>query len=237
MAHRSALVDPTPSLPRAAVRRRPRTIRDDLRTPHRSLALPATLLVLALTGCGDDTQPTPADAVAAGSERTTARALAHVAAQHAGTPSSATRESDAAEEFASGGVGAELRYGTDGEYDGDVLVVATGRGLAPALSDCDAEEARSLAGCTVTDQGVLMWEDETPEEDPGVVYLVVDKGETAALVFYAGPSITGDPRELDLPVPTDVLFEIANDPRVDLTTSAEAVDAGAELPFWREPAG
>ena len=147
------------------------------------------------------------------------------------------REDDAAEEFTSGGVGTELRYGSDGEYDGDMLVVAAGKGLDAAPIDCDAEETRSLAGCVATDQGTLMWEDEAPEEDPGVVYVVVDKGETAALVFYAGPPITGDPRELDLPISTEVLFAIANDPRVDVTTSAEAVEAGANLSFWQIPTG
>jgi len=171
------------------------------------------------------------------SEPTTARALAYVAAEHAGTPASAVREDDAAEEFTSGGVGTELRYGSDGEYDGDMLVVAAGKGLDAAPIDCDAEETRSLAGCVATDQGTLMWEDEAPEEDPGVVYVVVDKGETAALVFYAGPPITGDPRELDLPISTEVLFAIANDPRVDVTTSAEAVEAGANLSFWQIPTG
>lgn len=202
----------------------------------RSLALPAALLALALSSCGNNPQASPTEAGGGGPEPTTARALAYVAAEHAGTPASAVRERDAAEEFASGGIGAELRYGSVGEYDGDMLVVAAGKGLDPALLDCDAEETQSLAGCMSTDQGMLMWEDEAPEEDPGVVYVLVDKGDTAALVFYAGPSITGDPRELDMPISTEVLFAIANDPRVDVTTSAEAVVAGADLSFWQDAA-
>jgi hypothetical protein len=201
-----------------------------------SLSLLALLLSLAVSGCGTTTDASPGNAGSGGLEPTTARALAYVAAEHAGVPASATRERDAAEEFASGGVGTELRYESDGEYDGDMLVVAVGRGLDPTLGSCSAEASQSLAGCTATDQGILMWEDEAPEEDPGVVYVLVDKGETAALVFYAGPSITDDPRELDMPISTEVLFAIANDPRVDVTTSTEAVDGGADLSFWREPA-
>lgn len=193
---------------------------------------PAVLVSLALTGCGNTTQASPANAAVGGSEPTTARALAYVAAEHAGTPDSAGRERDAAEEFTSGGVGTELRYGSDGEYDGDVLAVAVGRGLDPALIDCDAEETRSLAGCITSDQGTLMWEDEEPEEDPGVVYVLVGKGESAALLFYSGPSITGDPRDLHMPISTEVLFAIANDLRVDVTTSHEAAAAGADLSFW-----
>lgn len=195
-------------------------------------ALPAVLASLALTGCGNTTQASPTNAAGSGSEPTTARALAYVAAEHAGAPDSAARERDAAEEFSSGGIGTELRYNSDGEYDGDQLVVATGRGLDPALVDCDAKETQSLAGCITTDQGTLMWEDETPKEDPGVVYVFVDKGETGALLFYSGPSITGDPRELRMPISTEVLFAIANDPRVDVTTSDEAVAEGADLSFW-----
>lgn len=197
-----------------------------------SLALPAVLFPLALGGCGDTPKASPTDAPVGGSESTTARALAYVAAKHAGTPDSAVRERDAAEEFTSAGVGTELRYGSDGESDGDMLVVAVGKGLDAALFDCDAEETQSLAGCIATDQGMLMWEDEAPEEDPGVVYVLVDKGETAALLFYSGPSITGDPRELRMPISTEVLFAIANDPRVAVTTSVEVVAAGADLSFW-----
>lgn len=202
-----------------------------------SLAFPVALLTVVLSGCGNEPQASPTEPRAGGLEPTTPQALAYVAAEHAGPPASAVRESDGAEEFQEGGVGTELRYGSDGEYDGDMLVVAAGKGLDPALVGCETEEAQSLAGCVSTDQGTLMWEAEAPEEDPGVVYVLVDKGESAALVFYAGPPITDDPRELDMPISTEVLFAIANDPRVDVTTSVEAVQAGADLSYWKGPAG
>lgn len=203
-------------------------------------SLPVTLLTLAfltlaLTGCGTTTETSPSGSPEGGDVPTTAQALAFVAAEHAGTPSSATRGNDAAEEFDSKAVGTELRYGSDGEYDGDMLVVAVGQGMDKAVSDCEADTNEYLAGCVETDQGILMWEDVAPESDPGVVYVVVDKGATTALLFYAGPTITGDPRELDMPISTDDLFAIANDPRVDVTTSQQAVNAGANLPFWQDP--
>lgn len=202
----------------------------------RPVTLPITMvLTFALTGCGTATETSPPGSPEGGDVPTTARALAFVAAEHAGTPSSATAEDDAAEEFDSKAVGTELRYGSDGEYDGDMLVVAVGQGMDETLTDCDAETNEYLAGCVETDQGMLMWEDVAPESDPGVVYVVVDKADTTALLFYAGPTITGDPRELDMPISTDDLFAIANDPRVDVTTSQEAVDAGADLPFWQAP--
>jgi len=195
-----------------------------------------TLLVLALTGCGTTPGTSPRVSPEGGDVPVTAQALAFVAAEHAGGPSSATGEDDAAEELGPGAVGTELRYGSDGEYDGDVLVVAVGKGMGKALTGCDAEANRYLAGCVETNRGMLMWENVAPEEDPGVVYVSVDKGDTTALLFYAGPTITGDPRELDMPISTDDLFAIVNDPRVGVTTSQEAVDAGADLPYWRAPA-
>ena len=200
----------------------------------RPLTLSITFLTLALTGCGTTTETSPPGSPEGGDVPTTAQALAFVAAEHAGHPS-ATEENDAAEELDSKAVGTELRYGSDGEYDGDMLVVAVGQGMDKTVTDCGAETNEYLAGCVETDQGKLMWEDVAPESDPGVVFVVVDKGDTTALLFYAGPTITGDPRELDMPISTDDLFAIANDPRVDVTTSQEAVDAGADLPFWQDP--
>lgn len=197
----------------------------------RSLALGAALGCLALGGCGDRTQA-PTEVAEGGLEPVTARALAYVAAEHTGPPTSAMQEHDAAEEFTSGGVGAELSYDSDGESDGSALVVAVGKGLDPAMVDCEAEETESLDGCVSTDRGVLMWEDVAFESDPGVVYVLVDKGESSVLLFYGGPPITGDPRELDLPISTEVLFDIAHDPRMDVTTSAEAVREGEGLSYW-----
>ena len=200
----------------------------------RSTSLLIAFLTVALTGCGTTTESSPPASPAGGDVTTTAQALAFVAAEHAGTPSSATVDNDAAEEFDAKAVGTELRFGSDGEYDGDMLVVAVGQGMDKTVTDCEAESNEYLAGCVETEQGKLMWEDVAPESDPGVVYVVVDKGDSTALLFYAGPTITGDPRELDMPISTDDLFAIANDPRVDVTTSQEAVDAGADLAFWQD---
>ncbi|WP_345262935.1 hypothetical protein [Nocardioides nanhaiensis] len=198
----------------------------------RRTLLPIACLVLALVGCGAETGDQAGEPVG-GDVPTTPRALAAVAAEYTGTPSSADREADAAEEFARGGVGAELRFGSDGEYDGDALTVAVGQGLDPSLTDCESTTNEYLAGCVETDLGVLLWEAEAPEEDPGVVYVAVEKGDTSVLLFYSGPAITGDPRELDLPISVESLFDIASDPRVDVTTSQAAIEAGSDLSFWR----
>jgi hypothetical protein len=51
-------------------------------------------------------------------------------------------------------------------------------------------------------------------------------------VYQAGPDVTGDPRELDLPISVDDMVALAEDPRVDVTTSAGAVAAGEDLGWW-----
>lgn len=197
-----------------------------MRVTHGLLAV-----VVLVAGCGQAPSSTGTAAVG-GDEPTTPRSLAFVASEYAGEPDSATTDEDAAEEFASGGVGAELRFGSDGEYDGDMLVVAVGSGLDTEPLDCESSATEGLAGCEQTDRGTLMWEDEAPEADPGVVYLVVPKGDAHVLVFYAGPAITGDPRDLDLPIDVDTLFDLASDPRVDVTTSQEAIEGGKQLEAW-----
>ena len=49
---------------------------------------------------------------------------------------------------------------------------------------------------------------------------------------YSGPAITGDPRDIDLPVPVDTLVVIVTDPRVAPTTSQAAVDSGTDIDYW-----
>ncbi|MEO5851686.1 MAG: hypothetical protein ABIQ15_04155 [Nocardioides sp.] len=179
-------------------------------------ALGLGLVAILLTGCqGEET----ADV------RTTRKALAWLTADHLGEPSRATTDHDAAEEFDRDGIGTELGYGQQ-------VVLAVGNDLPEALYDCDGADTERMDGCEKTEYGVLMWQDLEPEEDPGVVYVVVPKGDSAVLMFGSGPDITGDPRDLDLPVSVAEMFEIANDPRVDVTTTQEAVDGGRAIDFW-----
>ena len=89
-----------------------------------------------------------------------------------------------------------------------------------------------MSGCSHTADGLVAWEEAVPEEDPGVFYVFVSKGGTDVLLFSSGPRISGDPRHLDLPLSVDDLLAIAADPRVDVTTSEAAVEAGRDLAFW-----
>lgn len=195
--------------------------------------LPALLLAApALAACGTSTAAGPSGATQeAGDVPTTARALAAIAAEYAGEPSHASRTEDG--ELGAGSVATELRYGSDGEYDGDMLLVAVATDLDPTFRTC-TEEVAGRGGCEeVGDGATLIWEDMAPEEDPGVVYLALPKEDATVLVVLAGPDITADPRELDLAISVDDMLAIAEDPRVDLTTTQEAIDAGLALVSWR----
>ena len=48
-------------------------------------------------------------------------------------------------------------------------------------------------------------------------------------VYSSGPSIEGDPRELDLRISVDEMVAIIADPRFGLKTTPEMVEAGAAL--------
>jgi hypothetical protein len=190
-------------------------------------------VLLLVGGCGSAGLQEPARA-RGGDLPTTPQALAAVAAEHAGEPDSASATSRfQRDEFTGRAVATELRYGSDGEYDGDSLSVAVGTGWTKDPTSCASLD--SLPGeCVRVGDGLLAWEELEPEEDPGLVLLAVPKGDAVVVITYAGPDITGDPRRLDLPIGVDDLQAIAADPRVDLTTSRAALDAGRALASWQD---
>ncbi|MEZ5097880.1 MAG: hypothetical protein R2731_18475, partial [Nocardioides sp.] len=81
-----------------------------------------------------------------------------------------------------------------------------------------------------TDSGPvrLAWQVEQPEEDPGYVYLLADRGGESHLVGWGGDLITGDPRALDLGVSVEQLLAILTDPGFGMETSPELVAAGED---------
>lgn len=188
--------------------------------------------LLLLTGCGASTGQAAPETTLGGHEPTTPQALAAVAVEYAGKPTSATRLGDV-DEYDKGAVGAELRYNAGGEYDGDVLAVAVGTGLTDGEIGCH-DETRDAGTCVTVGEGILTWEPHAPEEDPGTIVVVVAKGDTQVLVMQAGPVVDGDPRELDLPISVEDMFALAQDARVDRTTSQATLDAGAALDFWED---
>lgn len=180
-------------------------------------------LALATTGCDDDPSITPG-------------ALAYVAADHAGTPDTAgTEPFDWFDAFDDDAVAVELRYHPTTNDPGDGLTVTLGRLDVPELTDCDATVGLYTQACEETDGGTLRWNLDDPEEDPGGVFVLVPKSDgQTVMVTFNGPRLHRDPRTVDLPVSVETLFDIAHDPRIDVTTTQDVVDRGAELPYLED---
>ena len=165
---------------------------------------------------------------------TTPRALAYLASEHVGVPSSAQPETDGAEEVGKEAVSVELNLPGPGRQ----VVVAVGQGESPELRSCRTVGV-DRSHCAETDRGLLFWEEAALESDPGVIYVSVTKeaheGRTVTVLVWSsgGETILDDPRQLDLQTDVDTLFDVAHDPAVGLTTPAFAADAGKELEYFQ----
>ena len=195
-----------------------------MRTMH--LLLAATML---LPGCGQQGSRSPATS---GDEPVTPAALAYVATEYVGEPDSAGEGSNIAEAFRQEPVQAELRFGSTGEYDGDAIQLVVGRRLREPVTNC-AQMPADVSGCEDLESGFWYWGEEEPEEDPGAVFVVQRKRSATVILAYYGPSIKRDPRRQNLPIKVETLIDLAADPRVNLTTTKDAVEEGAKAPYWR----
>ncbi len=183
----------------------------------------------ALTGCGDDTS---SSAAAVGDVPTTPRALAWLASERLGEPDVADGNSDL-EELGPDAVATLLRYGRTDTDDGDSIGFGVVASVPKALVDCTSRDNDYLTGCREIAAGVvLQWQEQVPEEDPGTLNLIVTKDDVTVVMYQSSAPITGDPRRIDLPISVDAMVELAQDPRVGLTTTQEAVDAGEDLDSW-----
>jgi hypothetical protein len=111
--------------------------------------------------------------------------------------------------------------------DGNIVVVGVSPERLKERPSCEDGSCADLGGGVT-----LTWEEEAPEEDPGLVVVVAELDSHTVVLRYSGPAITGDPRDLDLPIPVDTMVDIVTDPRVAPTTSQAAVDSGDEIDFW-----
>lgn len=150
--------------------------------------------------------------------------------EEAGTPSTGQGFNDTDRD----GVGLTMRLirDDDASYDGDYFVV--GVGAIPEVPDCE-DAAEDFDGCEAHAGGLLMWDNEEPEEDPGVYSVIIRKHDGVwASAYYAGDEITDDPRTSDLSVPVDVRVALLKDPALDETTSQEWIDRGEEIDWIDE---
>lgn len=113
--------------------------------------------------------------------------------------------------------------------EGNVVTVGVSPERPKQDPYCDDGHCANLGGGVT-----LTWDELTPQEDPGLIVLIAELDDHSLLLRYSGAEITGDPRDLDLPVPVDMMVDIATDPRLAPTTSPEAIEGGKELGYWLE---
>ena len=140
----------------------------------------------------------------------TPRAIAAIALDHLPQNTSSREAMYTDRRDAPGTLGADLTYNATGEYDGDSLSV----GLAPGQRDLDCE----ISHCADLDTDVenasmvLVWQELEPEEDPGIVTVLLYRDGEKAWVHQSWEEITGDPRDLDLQISVDDMVEVLEDP-------------------------
>jgi hypothetical protein len=202
-------------------------MRSTRRAGSLGVAMSALLIV---TACGSDVGDRQAGR--AGTIPITQRAIAAVALEHVSTSTTSRAATYTDNHDPKGALGADLRYGGDGENDGDLLSIF----VSPRVTQrpCDDE---NLDGCTSRKVAggklVLTWVKEEPEEDPGYVEVSMIRGGHEISVGWYGDTIKGDPRNQHLKFSVRKLEEVAQDNRLDLTTSQQAIDAGKSLAHWK----
>ena len=178
-------------------------------------AMALTALVL-VAGC-DDAERAEAERVAA-----TPQALAAVALEHADIEPTLVEGSTE-----DGYIRASIEF----DHGQQRLVVGAGEDVEVEDEPCDD---RGSCDVISTDDGDvhLYWEDEEPEEDPGIISVTFETEDGLNGAYYAGDPITGDPRDLDLGVDVDDMVAIVTDDRFGTSTTKDMADA--EVPGWAE---
>jgi len=126
----------------------------------------------------------------------------------------------------------ELTYWIDDSSAGNEEEVEVS--ISGATGDPCARMGDALTGCEVEkiDDGELTvyWQEEQPFEDPGILYLVMVREDDSVTLEYSGVLIESDPRKQEFVRFTfEDMVDAVTDPRLGLTTTQDAVDAGAEL--------
>jgi hypothetical protein len=164
-----------------------------------------------------------------GDEPTTPRSLAYVVSEHVELEPTKAGVDWAADNYRrlfphpKRAVAASTNFAGEG----NIVVV----GISPERKK-DGPSCEDGFCADLGDGITLTWDELAPQEDPGLVVVIAELDTHTVVLRYSGPHITGDPRDLGLPISVDTLVDIVTDPRVAPTTSQEAIDSGEEINFW-----
>lgn len=176
-----------------------------------TVAMTVVALVL-IAGCEDDDERV----------RATPKALAAVALEHTGIEPTLVEGSTE-----DGVIEASI------EFDNGHQRLSVGAKEGGGVGDQPCDDRGTCKVISTDDGDVhLYWEDVEPEEDPGIVTVTFATEDGVNVAYYAGDSITGDPRDLDLGVDIDDLVAIVTDDRFGTSTTTDLIDA--EVPGWAE---
>ncbi len=128
--------------------------------------------------------------------------------------------------YPEGAVAATIRFSRPGEDVSQVVVIASPDAIEHILDCASMDACASLAPAGGTVQ--LGWY-AAQDGAPGVVAVSVRRGREQLVAIYVGAEVTGDPRDLELPVTVEELRAIVTDERFDLTVSPSLVEEGREL--------
>ncbi len=112
---------------------------------------------------------------------------------------------------------------------------ATSPAGARARRTPTSSTAASIAAGPDGTRSILLWQDREPEEDPGIIDVLSVRPEADVWAGYdQDVEVTGDPRDLDLPLPAEDLLAAVSDPSVGLVASPEQLRAGDALTVWQD---
>ncbi|HWM73851.1 MAG TPA: hypothetical protein VNQ53_08925 [Nocardioides sp.] len=193
----------------------------------RALIAAAAATGLLVGGCGDETGPERAtevhDEPVEGDEPITPRAIAAVALEHVSIDTY-TRHPWTGDGKDANAVGADL----DNNAGSGLRVIVrttTADPCAPFDGALDGCDSRAVDGGRL----VVYWQELEPEEDPGIVHVVMIREDESVDVEWTATEILGDPREQSLGVSVEEMEAVAQDQRISLTTSAEVIELGEKL--------
>jgi hypothetical protein len=192
------------------------------RAQRTTLLAAATALALAASGCSgsaDDSTTTPP-------------MLAAAVDAHTDAPLRAA---------------AELPEGSQGVVEGDVTVevsldrevgdnahvlLAVTRGTPFGVSAAElADLCESLGPCEEVDGATLVFENGSPESDPGIAYAWMERGDVTVWAYGYGPFIEQDPaqRSEEVAALAETLVGVVSDPGVGFTSAAAYVEGAQEI--------